>query len=166
MSKEFKEEAISKLLGRKAQIEAENVPTGSALYKGEYITFEYPAKATVYDYRSEDVKKNAKFLEDFSFDIKSPKLVFNMKVVEGGKDLDNLSAVRLREERSYEYKKSEIKIRDTEGVAFYKDGQEAEKSGFFIYSGNTYTFSVTGSNEEELVKLFDAIISSASFSDK
>lgn len=159
LSKEFKEEAVTKLLGRKAQLEVKNVATGNKEYKGKHISFSYPAKALIYTYRNSSTSAT---LEDFSFDIKSPKIVFNMRVTEVAGGLEDSPAVRLREVRS-EYEKEELIIDGVAGLAYFKTGQEAEKSGFFMKSGKFYSVSITGSSGEEVEKLFDEIISSVSF---
>lgn len=159
LSKEFKEEAVTKLLGRKAQLDAQNVATGNKEYKGKYISFAYPARALTYTYRNSSTSAT---LEDFSFDIKSPKIVFNMRVAEIAGGLEDYPAVRLREVRS-EYKSTEVTIDGVAGLTYYKTGQEAEKSGFFVLKGKIYTISIMGTSGEVVEKLFDEIISSVSF---
>lgn len=159
LSQEFKEKAVTKLLGRKAQLEAKNIPTGNTEYKGKFINFSYPAKAVIYEYRD---NKNSANLEDFSFDIKSPKLVFNMTVTSAAANLDEIPAVRLRETRGYEYKKEIKKIAGVDGYIYYKSGTDPEKSGFFIGNSKLFTLTVTGVTDEEVGKLFDEIISSVS----
>lgn len=159
LSKEFKEEAVTKLLGRKAQLDAENVATGNKEYKGKYISFSYPAKALIYTYRNSSTSAT---LEDFSFDIKSPKIVFSMRVSEIAGGFEDYPGVRLREVRS-EYKRAKLTIDGVAGLTYFKTGQESEKSGFFLKNGKIYTISITGINGEEVEKLFDEIISSASF---
>lgn len=159
LTDEFKEEAVTRLLGRKANINPENVPTGDTEYEGENIYFKYPAKALIYTYR--DSSKSAN-LEDFSFDVKTPKLVFNMQVLDNNSNLTTIldfPSVRLREQRSYEYKITDIKAGKNAGKAYYKAGSEPEKSGFFLANGKIYSISITGTNDEEVSKLFDKIIS-------
>lgn len=163
LTEEFKEEAVTKLLGRRAQLEAENVAQGNTEYNGRYISFQYPAKALIYTYRS---GSSSATLEDFSFDIKSPKLVFNMKVSESGAELLDVPAVRLREQRLYEYDKEEITIDNVKGLTYYKRGQQPEKSGFFAAFGRLYTVSVTGVSDRDVARLFDDISGSVSFSKK
>ncbi|MDO8269404.1 MAG: hypothetical protein Q7T54_01900 [Candidatus Levybacteria bacterium] len=159
LSDEFKQKAVTKLLGRKAQLDAQNVATGNKEYEGKYISFSYPAKALIYTYRNSSTGAP---LEDFSFDIKSPKIVFNMRVSEIAGGLEDYPAVRLREVRS-EYKKAKLTIDGVAGLTYYKTGQEAEKSGFFVRKGKMYTISITGTSGEVVEKLFDEIISSVSF---
>lgn len=161
LSKEFKEEAVTKLLGRKAQLDVENVAAGNKEYKGKYISFSYPAKALIYTYRNSSTSAT---LEDFSFDIKSPKIVFSMRVTEIAGGLEDYPAVRLREARN-EYKRARLTIDGVAGLAYFKTGQEAEKSGFFLKSGKIYTISITGISGVEVEKLFDDIISSVFFAE-
>ena len=166
LSDRYKEQAIEKLLGRKANINPEKVKTGDAEFKGKYITFKYPAKAVVYKYQDPSFKKNDTRLEDFSFDIKSPRLVFNLQVLQ---DTSNLSSivdypgVRLREVRS-EYKRSDITIGDTKGKVYFNSSSQAEKTGFFLKNEIIYSISITGSDADEVSLLFDNIIRTVSFS--
>lgn len=162
LSEEFKKEAITNLLGRKAQLEDKAVPTGDSRYSGRYLRFLYPAKALIYTYEDKD-SKNSSDVEKFSFDIKSPRLIFNMENYPYSQNLDDYPAIRLREDRSYEYTKKEVNIDGVKGVEYFKEDQAAEKSGFFINSGRIFAFSVTGPNSDEVEKLFDKIIASVSF---
>lgn len=166
LSDEFKEEAVTKLLGRKAQLEADNVPTGDTQYKGKYISFKYPARALEYTFRENSTSSESASLEDFSFDLSDPKAVFNMKVVANSRltDIADYPAVRLREQRGYEYEKSSVMAGSTQGLVFFKKGMSAEKSGFFLKDGRIYTISVTGPNEESVGELFDSILKTVSFS--
>lgn len=166
LSKEFKEEAVTKLLGRKAQLDAKNIPTGDTEYKGKNISFKYPAKAVIYTYRGKAAVTNKSLLEDFSFDISDPKLVFNMQVTKNTSDfatIQELPSLKLRENRSYEYTKTPMTISGQEGFAYFKKENGAEKSGFFLYNDKIYMISITGSSAEEVEKLFDSVVASTSF---
>lgn len=85
-----------------------------------------------------------------------------MRVTEIAGGLEDYPAVRLREVRS-EYKRAKLIIDGVAGLAYFRTGQEAEKSGFFLKNGKIYTISISGVNSEEVEKLFDEIISSVSF---
>ncbi len=98
--------------------------------------------------------------------MKSPKIAFNMKNSPYANNLDDLPSVRLREERSYEYKKKEITVAKVKGITYFKSGSDSEKSGFFVANGRVYTISVTGTAEEFVSALFDEVISSVSFLNK
>ncbi len=164
LSKEFKEKAITNLLGRKAQLD-NTTPTGDAEYKGKYITFKYPAKALIYTYRENSTSSKSANLEDFSFDIKEPKMNFNMAVTKAsfGLTVDDIPAVRLRIQRNYEYEKSTFTMDEHEGIVFFKKNNGVEKSGFLIKDGMTFTFNVNGGGEDEVNELFNSIASSVSF---
>lgn len=159
LSKEFKEEAVTKLLGRKANLNPEAIPAGNTQYNGKYISFQYPAKALIYTY-NKDTKRN---IEDLSFDIKSPKLIFNMTVTDHSGTFNDVPAASLREQRLYEYKKSEPVVDNTKGIVYFKSGQSPEKTGFFIANGKLFTFSVTGTVDVEVGKLFDEVVATVSF---
>lgn len=162
ISDELKEKAVSNLLGRKAEF-SDTTPKGDKIFKGKTITFEYPAKAVVYEYRENSTSTESASLEDFSFDIKEPKLVFNLRVSHKGetKSVEDLPAVRLRESRLYEYKKAQNKLGDVNGVVYTKYANGGEKTGFWIAQGNIFTISVTGSNTEAIEELFKQILSSS-----
>lgn len=165
LSAEFKEKAIADILGRKANINPEKVASGNKEFEGKYVRFSYPAKVAIYEYRN---NTQSSVLEDFSFDLSSPKTVFNMTVNEGNTGiltLGDIPSVRLREDRGYEYEAKKIEVNGISGMSFFKGGMQAEKSGFFLTGGKIYSFSVTGSSEKEVVKLFDDVIKTASFLD-
>lgn len=160
-----KEKAIANLLGRKANISPQDEKKGSSRYKGKYIAFDYPAKAIIYEYKNEDSKLGSDG-ESFSFDIKNPRVIFNMMSnLTSGSYLD-IPSIRLREERSYEYKKKEVTVSGVKGVTYLKSGPESEKSGFFIKDGRLYTISMTGSDDKTISEMFDQIILSVSFEGK
>lgn len=165
LSEEFKEKAITELLGRKAQLE-DNALQGETSYDGKYIKFDYPSKALVYKFRETSTTSTSSTIEDFSFDIKQPKLVFNMTVRPNDSNIssiDDLPAVKLREARIYEYKKSIFEIDRVSGVAYFKKETGAEKSGFVLSTDKVYSFSITGVEAEEVEKLFDRVISTSTF---
>ena len=166
MSDEFKQKAVTKLLGRKAQLSDDNIPTGDTEFKGKYITFKYPAKALIYKFRENSSSSISASLEDFSFDLKDPNVIFNLKVTRNSANLTNISdipAVRLRELRDYEYEKSQIDTKKINGVAFFKKINGIEKSAFLLHNNMVYTISVTGVEESSTLALFDKVISSISF---
>jgi hypothetical protein len=164
LSKDFKQQAITKLLGRKAQLDAVPVKEGNTRYNGKYISFEYPAKAIVYALKDPGFASSSALLEDFSFDIKSPRLILNMAVLgNSGRQLtvnDN-PGVKLRQ-NSGSYKEQLITIDGQEGKVYEKN-DEPEKTAFFLVNDKIYTISVTGSSFEEVVSLADDILKTVKF---
>jgi len=163
LSDEFKEEAVTKLLGRKANL-GDDVPKGDTEYNGKFITFKYPAKAIIYTHREYSISSASANLEDFSFDIKEPRLIFNLMVNERAANttLDDIPSVRLREIRG-EYEKGQFKIQNLSGRVFTNDSGKPEKSGYLMTDDKVYTFSITGSSLEEVEALFEKITKSAKF---
>lgn len=159
LSEDFKKKAIANMLGRSAKL-TDDTPKGNKKYDGKYISFEYPAKAVIYTYRGNTSDGT---LEDFSFDIKDPKLVFNLKIKEEGTiaALSDIPSLRLREERSYEYTKSDLSLDGVKGASYFKDSDGGEMTGFFISNGKIITISVTGSNVDEVKNLFSGVVSSS-----
>jgi len=162
LSDEFKKEAVTKLLGRKAQLTRENIPDGNVAFEGESISFLYPARAIPYEYREESSQKNTNVIEDFSFDMKDPKIIFSLKVASntsGINDVSDIPAGRLRQDRSGEYIEEKEIIGGEAIISFYKQTREPEKTGFIITPDRIYTISITGNIAEEVESLFDTITS-------
>jgi hypothetical protein len=160
-----KEAALTNILGRQP-ILTNNEPTGTVQYKGKYATFSYPAKAVVYTYKDPNIVKNKSELEMFSFDINNPRLIFNFSVSDNSgsiADAKDISGAIFRENQVNGYSQSELSINGAKGPVFAKQGAQAEKTGFWLVNNKLYTFSVTGSDYEEVVNLFDAITASLEF---
>lgn len=163
---EFKEKAVADLLGRKAEL-SDTTPQGEKIYKGKTISFTYPAQAIIYDYREKSTSSGSAAIEDFSFDIKEPKLVFNVRITDAPVGVSNpldLPAVRLRETRLYEYKKGQIKLGNAEGIIYTKEANGGEKTGFWIAKGKVISIAITGSDISAVEDLFKTVVSSAEIS--
>ena len=76
--------------------------------------------------------------------------------------IEDEPGVRLRNSRQYEYTKSKFTIGKSDGISFLKNENGAEMTGFVLSNGKIYTFSVSGVDVDEVMKLFDSITSSAS----
>lgn len=164
LSDEFKEEAVTKLLGRKAQLDEKNVQTGNTLYDGKYITFSYPAKALPYEYKDTNFASNSSVLDSFSFDIKTPRLVLNLQVLENSSKLqriDDYPAARLRKDRAYEFDKKEVILGTHKGLRFTKRTSPPEDTFLFLSQNRIYSIAVTGSDPEEVEKLGTEVLKSA-----
>lgn len=156
---EEKEKKLEEILGRDVRL-TNTTPKGNIVYDGKKITFEYPAKAEIYEYRETSTIKESSALDDFSFDMRDPRIIFNLKVTPT--HLTNLSdypAVRLREQRG-EYLKAESTMDMADGIYFFKE-DEPEISAFYLYEGNIYAISITGSSYDHVKSLFDSVLSSA-----
>ena len=164
LSKDFKQQAITKLLGRKSQLDAVPVKEGNTQYKGKYIAFDYPAKAIIYELKDPGFASSSSRLEDFSFDIKSPRLILNMAVLSNpGHQLtvDDNPGVKLRQNSS-SYKEQLVTIDGQKGKVYSKE-DEPEKTAFFLMNDRIYTISVTGSSFEEVTGLADDILKTVKF---
>lgn len=163
-----REEAISQIMGRKANTNPE-IKKGNGIHEGKYATFNYPAAAKVYEYRDTELKNNSNMLESFSFDMQAPRRVFNYTVEKNSSSIgkiDDISAVNFRKNPSSGYKQENIKVGSEVGLAFAKDSSGefmAEKSGFFLVNGNIYTISVTASTKTDAESLFKEVLSSMKF---
>jgi hypothetical protein len=161
-----KEKAIADILGRKPNIEVKEI-TGNKTYEGKYITFQYPAKAVIYEYK-EPVENDINS-ETFSFDIESPRLILNYAGEANRSDLnalEDIPAVRLRQDAANGYKASKIEADGAQGVAFFKAASgefRADKTAFFLIGKTSYSISISGGDEREIDKLLNQILSSADF---
>lgn len=164
-TKSEEETALTNILGRQPILN-NNEPTGTVAYNGKYATFNYPARAVIYTYKDPNFVKSKSYLDTFSFDINNPRLVFNFSVIENSGNLadikDNSGAI-FRENQSNGYLQSELSISNSKGLVFAKAGEHPEKTGFWLFNNRIYTLSVTGSDYQEVVNLFDNVVASLKF---
>jgi hypothetical protein len=165
LSTEEKDEKVSEILGRKANLDPKYVK-GSTKYEGKYISFSYPAKAKLYKY---DEREEGEKTEVFSFDIESPRLILNYSAEPNRSDLkslDDVPSVRLRKDVTRGYTESKIELQGLTGYAFSKEAtssERAEKTGFILKETVLHTVSVQGNNLDDVNVLFEEIIKSAEF---
>jgi len=165
MSTSQKEQALSKLLGRKVDLSDKKKPEKSD-YKDSYVEFSYPGDAVIYNYRDPDFASESGLLSSFSYDIKDPKVVFNYAAVEKSnvKSLSDDPSFRLREMPAGGYKKSTIKIDDTQAVLFEKNNPQAFEKSIFIFRGKTlYSFVLTGADSSSLSRVVSLLSHSLKF---
>lgn len=166
LSKEFKEKAISKLLGRKAQLNEVEEKKGNISYKGKYITFDYPAKAIIYTLKDPNFASSSSLLEDFSFDIKSPRIVLNLAVLQNNHRLSSIEdnpGVKFRQTSPGQYKDVSKPIDGYEGKIYERSDESPEKTAFFLVNDRIYTISITGNSFDDVKGVADSIISSVKF---
>lgn len=167
LSEAEKEEAVAQILGRKPNLNPD-IKTGNVEFVGEKLTFSYPARAEIYDYEDPEKANNTTTIEILSFDIENPRLILNYTAVNKPelKSLIDEPAVSLREDDSRGYLSEEIEVDGVSALSYSKEasgGNRAERSAFILKDGVLYTISITGASSEDVEKLFDQIISSASF---
>jgi hypothetical protein len=159
LSKDFKEKAVTKILGRKAELDEVPQKQGNVSYNGKFIQFEYPAKAIIYNLKDPGFASSSSLLEDFSFDIKDPRLVLNLAVLQAGK-ITNISdnpGVKLRQSQPGTYSGQNITIDGHSGLVYEGQGDTPEKTAFFLVNGRIYTIAVTGTNFDDVKNLADGI---------
>ena len=165
LTKDFKEQAITKLLGRKAQLDVVEEKKGNTSYKGKYISFEYPAKAEIYTIKDPGFASSSALLEDFSFDIRSPRLIFNMAVLKSiANSVDDNPGVKFRQNANGTYIEQIVTIDGHQGKVYARSGEEPEETGFFLVDGRMYSLSITGTDFTEIKNLFDSLLKSVHFS--
>lgn len=166
LSKDFKEKAISKIMGRKAHLDDVPVKTGNVRYSGKYITFDYPAKAVIYGIKEPNFASSSSLLEDFSFDIKSPRLILNLSVLSNNgrlKSIDDNPGVKFRQTSPGQYKEVSVPVDGRNGRIYERSDENPEKTAFFLVNDHIYTISITGANFEEVKKLGDEILKGTKF---
>lgn len=166
LSNAEKEAAIAEILGRKPNL-TDNTPTGNKVYKSKYISFIYPAKAKIYTYREPNIAKNSSVLDIFSFDISSPRLIFNYSLIQytNLSGVSDIPDVKLRQLENNLYIQDDAYADDIQGLVFEKtEGIGSfEKTALFLLNGKSYSFSIQGSDIKEVRSLYNQIISSVKF---
>lgn len=158
LSKAFKEQAVTKLLGRKAQLDDAFQKTGNEKYDGKYISFEYPAIATIYVFNT---PISGAQLERFEFDQKTPKIYSTLQVNANRANItlaDDDPAARLRHTQSNLYKEAEITVAGVKGIEFVKKEEGSERSIFWLYKNNIYSFVFYGPDINEIIKASDSVL--------
>ena len=166
LSKEFKEEAVSKIMGRKAQLTATEEKKGNIVYKGKYIQFDYPAKAVIYGYKDPGFASSSSLLEDFSFDIKNPRLILNLAVLQNNhrlSSIDDNPGVKFRQTSPGQYKDVSKPINGYTGRIYERNDENPEKTAFFLVNDHIYTIAITGNSFDEVRTLADSIFSTIKF---
>ena len=159
-SEKEKNGALSKLLGRPVNVAPSQTPKGDVLYNGKYASFKYPASAKIYSYRQPGFNNDKSTLEYFSFDISSPRLVFNLSVATTFlKSINDYPGIKLRQTEPSVYTQKNIIVGSNEGLVFERNDDQPEKTVFFLINGKIYTFSITGTSFEEINGLFNKIFS-------
>ncbi|HVZ66918.1 MAG TPA: hypothetical protein VG917_01520 [Patescibacteria group bacterium] len=160
LSDNQKKYALQHVLGRPAVLSVTPDKEGNVTYKSSYMQFSYPARATIYNYRQAGYKGSSGLLDTFSIDIKVPRLIFSIEAFDKPVNVASVSdypGARLRHDQPDLYKESKLSISGVDALVYTKDKEGAEKSGFLINGDRLYTISSTGTDPEEVNKLFDSI---------
>jgi hypothetical protein len=166
LSKNFKEQAVTRLLGRKAQLEDVKVKTGNVSYNGKYISFDYPAKAVIYTLKDAGFASSSSLLEDFSFDIKSPRIILNLAVLDNHgrlKSIDDNPGVKFRQNSPGQYTEKLVFTDGHPGKVYARRDENPEKTAFFLVNDKIYTIAITGTIFEEIEGLSDGILKTTKF---
>lgn len=162
-----KEQALTKILGRKPNLGDKNISTGNRQYKGKYISFLYPKRAKVYTQMLNGKPIKQTDLESFIFDLNDPKATVVVAVVAVGQNFKSVSdypSVRLRQIENNIYSQDKIETDGYEGLAFTKqDIRGNEKTAFFYINSKIYSISVQGNDLIAIKDLFGKIIVSFKF---
>lgn len=167
MTESEKKQALNNILGRPVVLTEKKVPTGDIKYKGKYISFLYPAAAEKFILGINGTPIPSKDLEDFYFSLgNDPRIDVTITVIQASSVETAVAddpGVRLRQAQKDIYKQTEITVDNQHGLAFEKDDQGIEKSAFFFVNNKIYTFSVSGSDQNNVTNLYNKIILSLKF---
>jgi len=163
LSQKEKEAALTKLLGRKVNLNEKNVPKGNVEFRGKYISFWYPKKAIKYEKTDPSFASSSALLDFLSFDIKEPRTIFNMVVVKNDANIQTIDddpGVMLRR-NSTSYKESKIIAGGLEWKVYEKkESQQSEKTAFLLHKNRLYSIAILCNDIEELQVLFSDILRS------
>jgi hypothetical protein len=163
LSQAQKEQKLTDLLGRKVDL-SDKKPQADKKFEGKFVSFMYPADAVIYAHREAGSTGTLGSLESFSYDLKSPKVVFNYQVFSSIKSLDDLPSFRLRALAERAYVSENIAVKEFSGTLFKKDeGQISERSLFVYKSDKAYIFVLTGSDPETLDGVMDFLTGTLEF---
>lgn len=166
LSEKEKENAITKILGRKPNL-SDTAPQGNKVFKGKYVTFIYPAAAKIYAIRLNGQPVKQTNLENFIFDLDSPRRSYYMEVVAVPKTVQSVNdspSVKLRQIEANIYTQSNISLGGLAGLSFEKKSNNGnELTAFFYKDGKVYSFSSQGNDIKAVRDLFDKIIATVKF---
>jgi len=139
-----KDEEISAVLGGRMLRNPTDEPSGMIKYQGQYMIFQYPAKAKKYPLS----KADATILERADFEINDPRLsiVATASQIQE-KRLDEVPGVTSRRSQKDKYSEAEVVVGVEKNPVFTtSDGRE--KIVFVMYNGHLYTLAVYGPDPE------------------
>jgi len=129
-------------------------PEGMLKYRGQYMTFMYPATASKYPLK----KANESILEQIDFEIDNPRLsivVAASQAIE--RDLNEVSGVTLRRSQKDKYREDQVVV-GVEKNPVFSTLDNREKTVFVMYNHRLYTLSVYGPDAEEVKALWQKIL--------
>jgi hypothetical protein len=149
-----REEDFRQVLGGKAPRNPTAAPEGENKYRGQFMTFKYPATA-----RFHEIKGTAPgMLERVDLEIDIPRLSITAAAVETKeKVLKDVPGVKMRRQQTDLYSEHQTIVGVEKNPIFTKtDGKE--KTVFVIYHERLYTLSVTGNDPEAVARLWAEIL--------
>jgi hypothetical protein len=149
-----KDSDFRQVLGGVAPRNPTDVPKGDIKYRGQYITFMYPARAEIYPLK----KADDSVLERIDLELQDPRLsIVAVAINTMEKSLDEVPGVRLRRSQTDIYTESQVIVGVEKNPVFTKlDGKE--KTVFVIYHDRLYTLSVTGDDARGVADLWSKVL--------
>lgn len=142
------------VLGGVALRNPTGVPEGDIKYRGQYITFVYPARAKKYPLK----KADDSVLERIDLELENPRLTIVAVAIDTmEKKLDEVPGVRLRRTQRDVYRENQVIVGVEKNPVFTRlDGKE--KTVFAIYHNRLYTLSISGDDAGQLAKLWSEML--------
>jgi hypothetical protein len=149
-----KDEDLRQVLGGRSPRNPTDVPEGEIKYRGQYMTFMYPAGAEKYPLK----KADDSILERIDLEIRQPRLtIVAVAIAATEKSLDEVSGVKMRRLQKDVYREDQVIVGVEKNPVFSKlDGKE--KTVFVLYHGRLYTLSVTGNAANEVAALWARLL--------
>jgi len=168
LSKAEKDAALVNLLGRKPILDEKNAPKGDTEYKGNTLSFKYPAAAKMFvTMVNGKVVKDTWHTDYLNFDLDDPRLSMLVTVADSPASvttIEDYPAVKLRIIQPGMFTKSDIKIGGQNGLVFVKtDNSGFEKVAFVYYKAKVFVFSMQGADLVSSDPIFQRIVSSVKF---
>ncbi len=120
----------------------------------------------IYGYKDPSFASSSSLLEDFSFDIKEPRLILNMAVLKAGEKMRSVeddSGVLFRKNNPGQYKDVSGVVNGQNGKIYERNDENPEKTAFFLVGGRFHSISVTGNNFDDIKELADNILKTVKF---
>ncbi len=158
ISEEQKKHTLEQTLGRSIKQE-KIIPQGEQNYQGKFFSLDYPAYTQLYNRENTNISANKNLRERLRLDSEEPKFRFVVMVesADSSTVLEELSGVRMRRQDKL-YQELPITINGVSGTLFVKTSAGVEHSSFFLINGKSYSFSITGVDENELEKVYGEIM--------
>lgn len=159
-----KAKELEGILGRSLRVETEQA-VGDNEYKTDSAYFRYPIALLTHEKSDEVLIKTQNEIENFEVRKSNPSvsLVFQIFRSSSIANLDEVTGVVFRRSDKDKYLESHEKIDGERMLVFRNGGNGMEIVGFSLHKNKIFSFAVTGSDKDEVEKIFEELVSSFQF---